>query len=408
VSDNTTPAHTRWYVTDLTPGTLVTVVSDSYIQLHVSLEEDVSSTYPTVYVAVYAVTWWDYLDYNPFYAISDLSNTYEARPATIVAPVLSPVDYLVYQSGQVQTMVLTWTAPTSASIPGFTVSSYTVRYSTNGGSSWTETNVGLVLTYNFDCSNRTTYPCGTELQFEVYATVTGGGDSPNSNMESQNIFYYSTAPADLTLAWAVYDSGSDNMTFAVQWSAPTDTGCGAPVIYQWSVLDGSTTVDSGTTTLTPTPLDETIIVPWPGTSTYSFEVYLQTTDTNAPFSTTMNGATATITNITPQEVPFITNINGGGLAGNCLDPTPSATFTFDVYTRLVLLKPVGVFIYVNGSGDLISDTWDTTAYDSRTLSDDVYKYSFTRPVPTFSSYFAIACSNDAGIGTYTNLAYCID
>jgi hypothetical protein len=218
-----------------------------------------------------------------------LNGASSTKPYILNNVVLSPVEYNVYNTPSAQTMSLSWTAPSLTN--GWTLSGYELVASAN------EEPFAVIAT---PASNTYLYTVPSnylipkfQLQFEVNATVSNA-NAPyvmTSNVVSKNTFSYSEAVNGLTVSNTLYSNGFGS--FTVAFSAPTNTGCGAPTNYvvlingqAYSPSSGSLAYNAGA----PKTLEFTDLDALPLTG--SIEVYLQTTDTNSP-NAQQNGASST-------------------------------------------------------------------------------------------------------------------
>jgi hypothetical protein len=231
-------------------------------------------SYSVVYTSLYAVYEFQDDSNNNFYSVSHISNTVNATPAADLPPVVTSVDYAVYNSGD-QTMTVYWDAPLNADIPAYNVASYNVYVSTDPSGSFVMDASGVTdLFYAYDVSS---YPCGTTVYFKIQALLTDGSTSPLSDTSIYshlNIFYYADAPTNLEVTNTSYSSGNIGMT--VNFTGPVDEGCGTPVKFV-VIIDGQS-FDVGYDA--PAANYSVVYTNLDVSQTGIVEVYLVTEDTN--------------------------------------------------------------------------------------------------------------------------------
>lgn len=187
------------------------------------MDGNISTSYQVAYVAVNAVLPFEDEDENQFYSVSEISNTVDATPLEIVAPVLNDLVYTENANGS-QNIVASWSAPTNSFIPNFTVGNYVLEcriYPTNGTPPvvWTEVNnnippTQLTYTYNIDTASN---PEGYSFDFRVRADLQSGTDTDYSNVESVTQASI-IAPEQNDIVYSVYTNGNQNMNLS--WDAP--------------------------------------------------------------------------------------------------------------------------------------------------------------------------------------------
>jgi hypothetical protein len=239
--------NTVWEVSDLIEATNTTYDGDSAKLLEiidfgsVSQQQDSS-----VYVAVYAVYPFQYNSSN-YYSVSGISNTFSARPTDqFDAPDIDTINYQVYDTDtRDQNMIITWDAPLVDIMPIYRVQSYTLEYTTtdpSAGPVWTVISAGLTnLSYMLDVSNISTFPIvGTTVYYRVKAIDVNGTISPYSDTKSKNIYYYSTAPTELTISEISVNS-NNSIDMTVNFQNPTNIGSGDPsTAYFTVIINGQT------------------------------------------------------------------------------------------------------------------------------------------------------------------------
>jgi hypothetical protein len=299
-----------------------------------------------VYVAVYAVFDFEDASNNTFYSVSHMSDRATAQDSTyFAAPTLAPVDYKVYTtSTQDQIMTLSWLAPGDSIADIFVVDHYVLQVSVNGGV-WNDISNNIInTTYDYDVSGYSCQTNGvpTNLNFRVYAINTTGGDSPNSNTESKNMFRYSGAPQNLIVSDVIVSEGAVEMT--VSFDQPASLGCGDG--YQYIVtIDGleQTPISyvSGSITQTFTGLNIA--------SQGTVSVYLKTVNTNPEDGTYMDGDVAS----TPYIA--ITLTLADPIQYEIYNPAPYSLPIMDLSWNNVVVLPWTLVNYevevsVNGGG----------------------------------------------------------
>jgi hypothetical protein len=353
-----------------------------------------------------------------------LTNNTNASPASPLAGltattsyiannlVLQPVVYDVYSYGNDdQQMHLSWNSP---ALGPWTVSSYDVQYSTNGGSSWSPALSGTGITntvYIFDASAiaLAAQPATVQIQFRVLANMTTGSVSYTitSNVESKNTFKYADAPATAEVNWSISDPSNTYMDIRVQFTNPSFLGIDGSMQYfivtvrdinqnpvagatqQISYVPGSAPYFVNFNNITYEPVGTVSIAPY-------------VVDTNSPFSN-ITYYSATPTYIT-GGVPIFLNVSNstpGFITGNIVSNNE--------------LKPFGSVYYPvqeNGNwtvrtyyADPSSGQIPGIVLTEQVLANNEFYYTFTVTLSQFfpsSSYqptkLIMAASNNAGIG----------
>jgi hypothetical protein len=386
---------THWVVTDLlTPNV------DGVLEVDMDgIVSDVSGL-DYVYVAVNAVLPFTY-DGNTYYSVSEISNTETASQAVISPPTLDSLVYQVYIDRD-QIMDLTWTAPTSAFIPGFSVSSYTLYVRVNGGSP-TIVASGIssgVTTYAVDVSG---YGYNANLTFYLTATLSSGTVTAPSDSLSENIFYYAEEPATLYYNWAVYedtDPSNNIVDVDFTFTDSPNTGSGTPIQYVWQIKQnaGSVVTIVATSTIVYTgPGSQYNVIAtfnYISTNTYVIEVFLQTNNTNPEPVSPLNGASITSSSIIPSNVPFIYDV-----------VDLSGSLSFKVSSNVILNPSASIFFIQQypspEAGQLTALPYSTTSVVPVEI-DGNYVYSFASVTEAGFDFaegkYTITASNQAGIG----------
>ncbi len=296
--NHASPSETVWSVSE--PLTATPVPGSDLYQLVKRDFGIVSTTYPAVYVSVYAVySWTDGED--EYHSVSHVSGTQTAVPSTYYNnPTITGVDYAVYNFPSLpypgdQNMTVNWLPPTASVLPIYTVQSYELEYTLNDPSgSWIVVASGLsssTLSYVVNPWTLGGARCEDTVYFRVRAIYDQGLISNWSNYASKNIFTFSTSPTDLLVSNISYNTGSQTVSFTVSFNQPTNKGCGTGLQYVVLINGEIYTPTSGSLVY--------------GSSSYSIEytdldiansgdvvVYLQTRDTNT--SNIMNGQSSSV------------------------------------------------------------------------------------------------------------------
>lgn len=302
------------------------------------------ASYSRVYTSAYAV--YPFVDAsNNYYSVSHISNTFAADEAdNYLSPVLDSITYKIYNppSTRSQVMTIAWTPPESSFMPGYTVSTYTLEYSTDASEpipTWnliSNTILGTVTSYDYDVS---AFSCATTLSYRVKAVFASGDTSLPSNEKSENIFKYASAPL-VAIIWAI-DTSYNTMDVKVGFSRPLSLGCGdaSGNNFVAKVYDPSLNVIA-TKNIAYDALTTSYIVQF-SNITYSaagvVNVYLQTTDTNS--SNVLDGDSGSAIYAT-GSVPIYTDLNTSGMPTALSFNTVSAT----------TLNPVAGVLYPSSAG----------------------------------------------------------
>lgn len=248
-----------------------------------------------VYTAVYAVFPFRDASDNYYYSVSHISLTYPTESSEINgAPTISDITYKVYDTVSEQKMTITWIPPASSIIPQYAVDSYMLQYSLN---STTWVSIGplpaLDLNYTLDVSNPTMFPKNATVSYRVNATLVNAAVSPYSDVVSEAMYYYSTAPQNLTVTDISVNSDS-TVNMAVKFENPADIGSGASgSAYFTIIIDGVTQATVPYVSGSPgysIPYTNLNIA-----SSGTVEVYLETQNTNPTPSGFLPGASITTT-----------------------------------------------------------------------------------------------------------------
>lgn len=308
--NNASPSETVWFVSE--PLT-ATRVSDS--DLYQLVKRDfgvVSTTYPAVYVSVYAVySWTDGED--EYHSVSHVSDTQTAVPSSYYNnPTITSLDYSVYTVPSLaypgnQNMTVNWVPPTASVLPIYHVNHYELEYILNDPSgSWIVVSQSLTPSTLSYVVNPWTLgaSCEDTVYFRVRAIYDQGLISNWSNYVSKNIFTFSTSPTDLKVSNISYDSTSQTVSFTVSFNQPTIEGCGTGLQYVvlingdiYTPTSGSLVYGSPSYSIEYSNLD---IV-----KSGDIEVYLQTRDTNS--SDVMNGQSSSVNYV--AEVVTLASVN---------------------------------------------------------------------------------------------------
>ena len=345
-----------------------------------------------------------------------LTNNTNASPASPLAGVtattsyiannlvLDPVVYDVYSFGNDdQQMQLDWNNP---ALGPWTVSLYTVQYSTDGGNNWiTDASTNNDL-YTFDASAIANLyqPATQQIQFRVLAAMTTGtvNYTITSNVESKNTFKYADVPATGSVNWSVADPSNTIMDMQVQFTNPSFLGIdGSMQYFEVNVTDASLINVIATQTISYVAGSAPYFVnfnniPYSVTGDVVIKPYVR--DTNSPFSA-ITYYSLFITYVT-GTVPIFLNIDSsaGLITGNIVSNNA--------------LKPFGSVIYPDSSGALIQKTYFADPVSGQipgivlieqVVSNLEFYYTFTITLSVFfPSYvpprLAMCASNNAGVG----------
>ena len=327
---------------------------------------------------------------------------------------LDPVYYWIYNtlSNLDQNIDLSWNNPVQS---GWSVVDYNVQYSTDGNN-WStfKTTTNIVSTFNhftiFNVSISSANVDPYDLRFRVLANMQNDSTSTlyqiTSNTESKNTFRFAENVAgavDWCVAGMTSSSASSpsKMDMHVSFTNPT-------------ILDINDTMQNFTVTAydASNGVLETKIIPYDA-SAVGYEVYFDqlaysasgivkistnVVDTNAPFSSQTSSEYDIELTYTASILPLFRDVSLSGaiVTGKIITPD--------------LLKTTGDIAYYEGSTLVrksFTATSDTTGVTivKTTLSMNIpqtFQYAFTintsdLGIPT---YFGIAVSNNAGIGTH--------
>lgn len=273
---------TVWDISDLLDSTSVTYLGEPCRLLSINNFGTVNSESTIVYTSVYCV--YPFTDtvegtLNNYYSVSHISTTYDAGSADLLnAPIITSIDYQVYDITSLQNMVINWNPPDPSILPIYTVENYILEYSTNG-TDWTVIDDEIPpnqTSFTFDVSS---FDCETTLSYRVKATEINGSVSDYSNVESKNIFKYALAPQDLTITNIVVN-GDNTVNMTVNFYNPNNIGCGSPSTAYFSILVNETEETTVSYNFFPPNYSvelTNLSIPSSGT----VEVYLNTEDTNS-------------------------------------------------------------------------------------------------------------------------------
>jgi hypothetical protein len=336
--------NTVWGVSDPQYATDTTYSGESSKLLFINNIGSIDTYHKAVYVSIYTVFPFTN-NGSKYYSVSEISQTVEADPAgDLSAPTITSIDYNVYVVPPTQptipgnqTMNVNWIPPAISSIRPFTVDHYVLQISTNSGTTWTDISDSIpanILTYNVDVSS---YGCGTNVSFRVFAFSTTGSESLPSNILSKYIFKYSTAPQNLVVT-SSSSSGTSLQDISLSFQNPADIGCGSGYQFVITFTDSNSNIVTKTVpynagTITYTPSYTGLNISSSGTVT----VYLQTQDTNS--SDYENGVSI--------SVPFI--------------------------SAKLFLDPIDYQVYVNDSQDMIL-TWNNPTIGTSWIVDSYKVY----------------------------------
>ena len=318
--------------------------------------------------------------------------------------VLDPVDYLVYfyELNEEQDMVLDWSDPATGS---WTVDSYIVQYSIDGGANWVSQASTLLLTYTFDASTFAVSDPPTNIEFRVLANMVNGLNSYviTSNTESKYTFKYAEEVQHEIVNWAVANTDNTLMDLSVQFNNPLTTGINDGLVnFVVTVKDMSDNLLSSQT-ITYVSGQITPYIVYFNDILYSFEgeVTIESfvTDSNSASLLTSHNYVATVGYQT-STVPIFENVDVSGVF-----------VTGNIYTH-DQLKPTGkVFPVLDGllEADAIAySTLGTTpgfTINYVTLPNGTLEYTFSIDRAVFfagitpaPSGCIIAAANNAGIG----------
>jgi titin len=224
--------------------------------------------------------------------------TAASAAVTPLAPASAPLVTSVL-AGDSQVTV-TWTTPANNGSP---ISGYVIQSSSNGGSTWTSTNVGIV-----NSAPVTGLVNGTAYVFRV-AAVTGFGTGTFSAVTT------SATPLGPSAAPSVTSVAAGDSQATVSWTTPASNG---------SPISGYTVeyTSNGGVTWTPTSLglvNTTVVAGLVNGTTYSFRVAAVTGFGTGLYST----PTALVTPLGPAAAPSVATVIGGDSQVSLSWGTPS-------------------------------------------------------------------------------------
>ena len=258
--------------------------------------------------------------------------------------------------------VVSWTAPSSAG--GAPISSYSVRYSSNGGWSWTAvTSIGVGTTKTV-----TGLKNGTSYVFDVAAINSGGTGAYSTSSASVTP---ATVPGAPTKVKAV---SAQNAMSSVSWTAPTSNGGSAITGYTVTSSPGSKTCTSSTTSCTVTGLTN-------GTS-YTFTVAASNALGASSPSTPSAAAVPSTTPGAPTSVTA-TSFQNGKVPVTWSPPTSLGGSAIKTY----------VVRYSSNGGT----SWTTA---STTVRGTVTSYTVTGLANGTNYLIGVAATTSAGTGSF--------
>ena len=223
----------------------------SYRLLHEPNFGKVSTIAQVVYTAVYAVYPYEY-DNKNYFAVSHISNTIDAPPATYYsAPKISDINYVYSSTGSASDMKISILKPMASVIPTFTVEYYLLQtketLSSGVINDWPEEGTGIRITPNSDPTKDTVHDFSTasyttpntKLEFKVQAVSANNTLSNMSDVVSKYIFKVSGPVNDLTVVSSSFNDDDDTVNLELSFKRPTDRGYGYPVKYEINVDNGS-------------------------------------------------------------------------------------------------------------------------------------------------------------------------
>ncbi len=238
---------------------------------------------------------------------SEASDVVSATTGTTTATAPSaPRTLRATASGQT-TINLSWTAPSSTG--GSSISGYRIQWSANGTSGWQ--NVSPAHTGTGRTYADTGLTAGTTRHYRVYASNSGGLESPASNVDDATTATTTTATAP-TAPRLLRATASGQTIINLSWDVPSSTGGASITGYriQWST-DGSdpwTNLTRTNTTATATTDSHTGLTA--GTTRY-YRVYAINSVGDSPASDVASATTST-TAATVPSVPRLLNASASG------------------------------------------------------------------------------------------------
>ena len=314
-SDNTV-----WGVSDPKYASDVTIGNKTYKIVDVRNIGHIHTVHNLVYVSMHAVYNWTEM-LNKFYSVSYVSSQIIAiASSSDNTPNITSVTYNVYDTPSVQSMLVEWVAPGNSGIDLYEVVGYDLYYQltvNDVAGSFIKYNTTIIpsttlsYTVNVD-SSPLVMNCGNSIVYKVVALIVNQGEEPSADSISTNCFKYSGAVRNLSITDTSVSSGFSNLT--VNFTAPSNTGCGIPTNYvvlingeTYIPSSGSLAYDAGNAKqIVYSGLEDLVL-------NGTVEVYLQTTDTNPDFEQ-MNGASSTQPYIINDMVlsPIVYNVYNSG------------------------------------------------------------------------------------------------
>jgi hypothetical protein len=339
---------TVWDVSQPITAEEVTVPgSGAKWMLHIGESGQINIDSGSIYVSVHAVFEFE-SGGESYYSVSQVSDTFPATPASDdYKPTITNINYQVYTTEErTQAMNITWSPPSVSILPTFTVDHYILEYSSDGGDTWDIKDANIPpepddanVTYsNFDVSE---YGCGTTLSYRVRAVSTNGTLGGWSDVESENIFYYSGPVENLYVPNTSYNESTNDVTLTINFDKPSNIGCGQG--YQFVVTIGN--IYSETIEYIPydpeiDTYEETFTGQFPQSGTVT--VFLETNDTNSPFDP--RGGASAITsylavNFILDPVYYSVYENGAQLFNLTWEPPTLSPWTVTNYEAQVRITP---------------------------------------------------------------------
>lgn len=386
---------TVWNISNPAYGDLVTIGTNQYRRITVSEIGQVSTVtgQQVVYTSVHAVYNWTPLDLNKYYALSYVSNTFDAPSgSTDDKPDITSVVYNVYVAegdepgvpGD-QTMLVSWSAPGNSGIPFYAIQNYTVKYSLDGGSTYLDyatTASDLILEYLVDVgATGLDLTCGDDIMYVVSANLvnTELGTEDSDPYGPVNIFKYSEAPTNLVITDTFISNvlGINYVNMTVNFDGVNDSitpnkGCGTGLSYLITINGTEYTPASGSLTYVSGSSYSIVYTDIPATVTGEVVVRLQTQNTNASPAYLMDGQTVAtpyfVNNLVLQ--PVVYNVYGTGVQTMDLSwalTFPLGDWSVSSYTPQVRIAGVWSDIVASTSNTVV--TYNVPAETSATTFD---------------------------------------